>query len=158
MPLIELTTVIDAPIERCFDLARSIDLHKVSTEGTNEEAVAGVTSGLIGKSQQVTWRATHFGIAQTLTSMITEFRYPYYFRDELVEGAFVMITHDHVFEKTHGKTVMKDRFSFKSPGGIIGMAFDKIVLRRYLRNLLKKRNQVIKEFAESEKWKTILNP
>jgi hypothetical protein len=64
MPLIELTTIIAAPIERCFDLARSIDLHKLSTEGTEEEAIAGVTSGLIGKDQQVTWRARHFGITQ----------------------------------------------------------------------------------------------
>lgn len=157
MPLIELTTVIDVPIERCFDLARGIDLHKLSTQGTKEEAIAGVTYGLIGKGQQVTWRATHFGVAQTLTSMITELNSPYYFRDELIEGVFKMIKHDHVFEKVHDKTIMKDKFFFKSPGWIIGMAFDKIVLTRYLRNLLKKRNQVIKAFAENEKWKTILN-
>ena len=68
MPKIELTTIIDAPIERCFDLARSIDLHKLSTAGTDEEAIAGVMSGLIGKNEQVTWKAKHFGITQKLTS------------------------------------------------------------------------------------------
>lgn len=157
MPLIELTTVINAPIERCFDLARSIDLHKVSTEGTREEAIAGVTSGLIGEGQQVTWRATHFLITQTLTSKITAFEYPCYFRDELVEGAFKTIKHDHVFQKSEDKTVMKDKFYFESPGWIIGMVFNEIVLTRYLRNMLKRRNQIIKEIAESEKSKTILN-
>ena len=59
MPVIELATSIAAPIDRVFDLARSIDLHTNSTSGTGERAVAGVTSGLIGPEQEVTWRARH---------------------------------------------------------------------------------------------------
>ncbi len=47
MPLIELSTGIRAPIERVFDLARSIDAHVASTGQTRERAVAGRTSGLI---------------------------------------------------------------------------------------------------------------
>lgn len=47
MPVIILHTQINAPIERCFDLSRSIDLHKISTAHTKEEAINGVTSGLI---------------------------------------------------------------------------------------------------------------
>ena len=47
MPTINLTTEINAPIEICFDLSRSIDLHKQSMEHTKEEAIAGRTSGLI---------------------------------------------------------------------------------------------------------------
>jgi len=45
MVRIELTTRIAAPIERCFDLCRSIDLHMASTNWTGEKAIAGVTSG-----------------------------------------------------------------------------------------------------------------
>ena len=44
---IELLTEINAPIEKCFDLSRSIDLHLESTKQTGEEAIAGRTSGLI---------------------------------------------------------------------------------------------------------------
>ena len=157
MPLIELTTSITAPIERCFDLARSIDLHKLSTEGTDEEAIEGTTSGLIGKGQRVTWRAKHFGINQTLTSEITHFEYPYHFRDEMIKGAFKMIKHDHLFQQSGDKTVMKDKFCFESPGWILGRLFNQIILTKYLRVLLLKRNQIIKTTAESESWKTILN-
>jgi ligand-binding SRPBCC domain-containing protein len=156
MPLIELTTSIHAPISRCFDLARSIDLHRLSTQETNEEAIAGVTSGLIGEGQQVTWKAKHFGISQTLTSKITLFEYPYHFRDEMVRGAFRMIKHDHLFEEPDGKTIMHDKFQFESPGGILGTLFNKLVLEKYLRSLLVRRNQIIKEVAESDQWKTIL--
>ncbi|MEH6514179.1 hypothetical protein [Maribacter arcticus] len=48
MPRIELRTEINAPKEIVFDLSRSIDLHKISTEHTKEEAISGKTSGLIG--------------------------------------------------------------------------------------------------------------
>ena len=41
---IHLTTLITAPIERVFDLSRSINLHKISTAHTGEKAIAGVTS------------------------------------------------------------------------------------------------------------------
>lgn len=64
MPVIILTTTINAPIERCFDLSRSIDLHMASTTKTNERAIAGVTKGLINKGEQVTRLAKHFGIDQ----------------------------------------------------------------------------------------------
>jgi ligand-binding SRPBCC domain-containing protein len=157
MPLIELTTIIDAPIGRCFDLARSIDLHKLSTQETEEEAIAGVTSGLIGKGEQVTWKAKHFGITQRLTSIITEFQYPEHFRDEMLEGTFKMIRHDHIFDVCDHKTIMKDRFDFESPGGILGVVFNKLVLEKYLRNLLIKRNHMIKVVAESDQWRKILN-
>lgn len=153
MPLIDLTTIIHAPIQRCFDLARSIDLHKRSMHGTNEEAIGGITSGLIGAGEQVTWRATHFGITQRLTSRITQFDRPNHFRDEMVEGAFKMIQHDHWFESTSdNKTIMKDQFRFESPGWIFGRLFNKFMLEKYLRDLLDKRNHVIKQVAESNTW------
>jgi ligand-binding SRPBCC domain-containing protein len=156
MPLIELTTNINAPIERCFDLARSIDLHKLSIAGTQEEAIAGVTSGLIGKGQRVTWRAKHFGIRQTLTSEITQFEYPYHFRDVMVQGAFNLINHDHLFQQIADGTMMKDKFYFESPGGVLGGIFNKLILTNYLRQILTKRNRFIKEIAEGERWKEII--
>jgi hypothetical protein len=63
MPRIVLKTEIDAPIEVCFDLSRSIDLHQISTAHTNEQAIDGVTSGLINLHESVTWRARHFGFS-----------------------------------------------------------------------------------------------
>lgn len=88
MPIINLHTEIKAEKEVVFDLSRSIDLHKISTEQTSEEAIAGKTSGLIGLHESVTWRAKHFGIYQNLTSKITKFDRPNYFVDEMVKGRF----------------------------------------------------------------------
>lgn len=157
MPTIELKIEIQADIETCFDLARSIDFHKISTAKTNEKAISGRTNGLINLDENVTWQATHFGIRQKLTSKITAFARPFHFRDEQLKGIFKFIVHDHYFEQQDGKVIMKDVFSFQSPFGILGQLFDKLVLTSYLRNFLIERNNLIKEYAETSKWKTLLN-
>ena len=148
MPLVELTTLIAAPIERCFDLARNIDLHVSSMSSHGERAVAGVTSGLIGPDQEVTWEARHFLVRQLFTSRITGYERPRYFQDSMVRGAFSSFVHDHLFEASARGTVMKDRLSFRSPFGPLGAVVDRLVLRAYLERLLKRRNESIKQAAE----------
>jgi ligand-binding SRPBCC domain-containing protein len=156
MPTILLTTKINAPIKRCFDLSRSIDLHKLSTSKTNEKAVAGVTTGLIGLFESVTWRAKHFGIYQILETKITAFISPEYFESSMVRGAFKSIFHKHIFEESNGKTIMKDDFSFEAPFGFAGRLFSKLILFNYMKRLLEERNLLIKQVAESEQWKEFL--
>ena len=151
MPKIELITLINAPIETCFDLARSIDMHMESTKHTGEQAIAGRTSGLIEFGETVTWRARHFGIRQTLTSKITDFDKPNSFADELVKGAFKSFRHEQRFHAQNGQTVMKDIFVFESPLGILGSLVNWLLLKKYMTRLLIKRNEVIKAVAESNR-------
>jgi len=157
MPCIKLTTIINAPAKLCFNLSRSIDLHKISTADTNEQAIAGKTSGLISEGEYVTWRAKHFGIYQTLTSKIIEF-HPYNsFTDEMVSGPFKSIKHIHTFEFADNKTAMTDEFYYQSPYGILGKLFNIFVLTFYLKKLLIRRNEIIKSYAESNLWEKIIN-
>ena len=156
MPTIQLTTWIAAPPERCFDLSRSIDLHVASTAETGERAIGGVTSGLIGLGEEVTWRARHFGVWQTLTTRITAFDSPRHFRDSMVRGVFTRFDHDHFFAPHDGGTEMRDVFDFTSPLGPLGRIADALVVTRHLRALLERRNQEIKEVAESERWRALL--
>jgi ligand-binding SRPBCC domain-containing protein len=156
MPRIEIETKIKAGNHIVFDLSRSIDLHKTSTKHTNETAIAGKMSGLIGLGESVTWKAKHFRIYQKLTTKITEYKRPEYFSDEMISGAFKNFKHEHHFENRNGETIMIDYFDYESPFGWIGEIADNLFLKKYMTRLLKKRNQTIKEFAESEKWKTVL--
>jgi len=156
MPIIQISTKIKAPKEICFDLSRSIDLHQVSMQQTNEKAIAGRTEGLIEMNEEVTWEATHFGTKQKLTSKITQFDFPNSFRDEMVKGAFKKFTHDHIFFEKNGVTEMQDVFDFESPFGWIGKIFNYLILEKYMTQLLTKRNHTIKEIAENGKWKEIL--
>ncbi|WP_434425162.1 SRPBCC family protein [Nannocystis pusilla] len=156
MPIIELVTPIRAPIERCFDLSRSVELHLASTGETGERAVAGVVRGLLGPGDEVTWRARHFGVWQLLTSRITQFERPRRFRDSMVRGAFARFDHDHLFEADVDGTIMRDRFDFTSPLGPLGRLADALVLTRYMRCFLVERNRVLREIAESDRWREFL--
>jgi ligand-binding SRPBCC domain-containing protein len=152
MPTIVLKTIIAAPINVCFDLSRSIDLHKISTSDTDEQAIAGITTGLISDGEFVTWKAKHFGIYQTLTSKITSFELYNSFTDEMIKGPFKSLKHIHSFETIDGKTTMIDQFYFESPLGFLGRLFNVLLLESYLRKLLIKRNDTIKQYAENNLW------
>ena len=157
MPLIALATLINAPVERVFNLARSLDLHIDSMTDTGERIVGGLSSGLIGPGDTVTWSARHLGVRQRLTSRITLFDPPRHFRDSMVKGAFQRFDHDHFFEEgENGTTVMRDRFDFTSPLGPAGRLADTLFLMRYMTRLLEERNRVVKAVAESEQWKKYL--
>lgn len=157
MPVIYLETKINSKIGICFDLSRSIDLHQISTVKSNEKAIDGKTKGLIEQGEFVTWQAIHFGIKQQLSTRITQFERPFHFRDEQIKGAIKYIIHDHYFESEGENTLMKDNFKFESPYSFVGKIFDKIILTNYMTKLLSERNQVIKEYAETNKWKLILH-
>lgn len=156
MPVINLETKINAPVERVFDLSRCIDLHEATMTDHKEKAVAGVRKGLINLNETVTWEAVHFGVRQRLTSKITVYNRPHHFRDSLVSGAFKRFDHDHFFEETGGMTVMRDVFDYDSPYSILGTFADRLFLESYMKKLLENRNALIKRIAESDDWKRFL--
>jgi ligand-binding SRPBCC domain-containing protein len=118
------------PVERLFDLARSIDVHLESQRTAGERAVAGVTGGLIGEGQEVTWKARHFGIPLTMTSRITHLDFPRSFTDEQVKGPFKSFRHIHEFEPTPTGSLMVDRVEFRAPLGVLGSAGERLFLAR----------------------------
>jgi len=145
---IHLHTEINASPEICFDLSRSVEVHLASTKETNEKAVAGRMTGLCEAGDLITWRAKHFGIYQFLTVKITSLTYPSHFQDQMVKGAFASFTHDHYFHSKGDKTLMEDVFTFSAPLGPLGLLAERIFLEQYMRQLLVKRNAVIKALAE----------
>lgn len=142
MPTIRIETYIKAEKAIVFDLSRSIDLHKFSTQHTNEEAIAGVTSGLMGLNETVTWKAKHFGIYQKLSTKITEFDRPNSFVDEMQKGIFKDFRHEHIFEENVEGTLMIDIFDYKSPCGIFGSLADYLFLENYMKNFLMVKEQL----------------
>jgi ligand-binding SRPBCC domain-containing protein len=154
---IHLETRIAAPARRCFFLALSIDLHVQSTAGTRERAVAGVTTGLIGNGESVTWQGRHFGLMLRHTSKITQYEPPTFFQDVMTAGRFKSFEHDHRFREQDGETVMKEELRFSAPFGVLGFLVESLVLRNYLTRFLLERNKLLKQVAESEVWREYLS-
>ena len=49
-----------------------------------------------------------------------------------------------------------DKIKFETPYGIFGKIANRLFLISYLKKFLEKRNAVIKDYAETQKWKAIL--
>lgn len=156
MPTIHLTTFVQAPPLRVFDLSRSIDLHKKSMAHTREEAVGGTRMGLINYDEFVTWKAKHLGKIRLLKSRISAMKSPDFFTDEMMEGDFRSLKHEHHFKPVENGTLMIDYMHYEMPYGLIGRLVDKFYLRKYLTRLLETRNSAIKKCAETEQWKQFI--
>lgn len=156
MPVIELHTCIAAPIERVFDLCRSVDAHVASAAATAERPVAGVMTGLLGLGDEVTWSARHLGWRWQLTSRITALDRPHHFADSMVRGVFKRFDHDHHFEERDGVTHVRDVFDFTSRWGALGHVADALLITRHMRAFLQQRMHELQQLAESHGWMRFL--
>ncbi len=154
MPILVFETFIATDPARCFDLARDIGLHCRTCAWTREEAVAGVTNGLIGMGQSVTFEANHLGLRRRLTSRIVAFEPPRMFVDQMQSGAFASLRHLHEFEPVEpaegapAGTLMRDTLAWTSPLGILGRIADALIVERHMARFLARRNASLKAFAE----------
>jgi hypothetical protein len=156
---IEETTLINAPIDRCFDLSRSVEVHLLSNVHSGEQATAvgGVRSGLVGLSEHVTWRAKHFGFWQTLTNRTTAMERPRFFQVTMVKGIFRFMQADHLFKSLDGGvTELRHTLCVAAPLPVLGPLAEALFLRSYMQALLRERNAVIKRVAESSEWQEFL--
>lgn len=156
MPTIHLTAFVAAPIERVFDLSRSVDLHKHSMLKHKEEPIGEVINGLLNKGTEVTWKAHHLFKTRILKTKITAFDKPNSFTDEQVTGDFKMMKHQHFFKPIENGTIMIDIFGFETPYKLLGRLVNGVYLTGYLKSLLEERNKMIKEIAEGNGWKNYL--
>ena len=78
-----------------------------------------------------------------MTSRITAMEAPDYFVDEQVNGPFKRFRQEHEFKEDSAGTVMIDRIEFEAPFGPLGRLVEKLVLARYLRNLIETRNRFL---------------
>lgn len=151
MTTIELTTLIDAPVEICFQLSLSIDLELKAAASHRLKAVSGVTSGMIGPGQRVGWQSKQFGITVSHMSEITEFHHPTFFQDRMVHGIFQCFQHDHFFRPLSvNKTEMRDLLRFSMPSWLTGVIAERLIIRSRLTRLLQLRNRLIQETAAQE--------
>jgi ribosome-associated toxin RatA of RatAB toxin-antitoxin module len=143
--------VIHAPIQRCFDLTRSIDAHVYTARGISGKATKGKTSGLAELGDSTTWSAKFLGLRFKLTTKVTNTQEPFSFSERLERGLFKRFEHDYTLRDLgDGTTELEDAFTFVSPFGWIGATFDNFILQRVLRKVMESRLDDIKQLAENK--------
>ncbi len=148
MPVITLATEIHAPIERCFDLCRNLEVHTQTVPHTQERLVGDKTTGLAELGDVLVFEAVHLGVRQRLSSKITEVERPVLFADIALSGAFQSLRHEHRFTAGAGGTLMRDRLEWTPPLGVLGHLADALFLKRYMLRFLATRNRNLKTIIE----------
>ena len=146
---VEVVTKIGAPPATAFDLELDVDVHAASMARSREVADTRGGERQLGLGDVVTFRARHFGVTWTLTSRVTEHDRPRRFVDEQVSGPFRRMRHEHTFEAVgpdHCR--MTDRMWVSLPLGPAGRLVARVVVRPYLRRLLRQRAAHVSELAE----------
>ncbi|MGC7153446.1 SRPBCC family protein [Paenarthrobacter ureafaciens] len=126
-----------------FNLSRNIDAHVGSMTKSRERAIAGTTTGLISEGEHVTWQAWHLGVRFRMTSRITHMEAPASFTDQQVRGPLKYLRHTHEFRPDGSGTLMVDTVEFAAPFGALGRLVEKLVLARYMENLIRERNEFL---------------
>jgi ligand-binding SRPBCC domain-containing protein len=152
METIRVATWIDAPVERCFLLSLSMDVHAASASGAWPSARRGVASGLLREGETVTLPGRPFGVLRH-TCRIDELRPHSYFRDVMVAGNFRHFIHEHHFAPMNDGTRIRDEIRFSSRWGSVG----NLLARKRLKAYLMERAAAIKRIAESDEWRRYLD-
>ncbi|MBL7697195.1 MAG: cell division protein [Chitinophagaceae bacterium] len=156
MTKIHVTTFIAAPVERVFDLSRHVALYKQMFHGNRERITSGAASNLIGKGETVSVNATHAGKSRMVMLKITSFDRPTVFVEEQVKGDLESFRHEHHFKRADNGTIVIDILEFGNPKDIAGRIFGRFYFKKYLEGLLRKRTELVRSYAESEKWRAVL--
>jgi ligand-binding SRPBCC domain-containing protein len=150
MGQVVIETVIAAPVERVFDLARDVGIHTETASFSDERLVSpGRLQGLLELGDLVAFEGRHFGIRQTFIAKIIEMSPPRRFVDEMVKGAFTWLKHEHEFHVHAQGTLMRDVITWKAPLGPLGRIADALFVERHMRWFVTTKQGNLKRAAET---------
>jgi ligand-binding SRPBCC domain-containing protein len=156
MTKIHVTTFINAPIERVFNLSRSLALSKMAFKGAKEQLLSSSAANMVAAGETITLRAKHLGKTREITARVTDFTLPDGYTEEQIKGDLKSFRHEYHFKKVENGTIMIDLLEYEDPRDLVGSLTGKFFLKSYFEKNVKKKNDLIRQYAESEKWKAVL--
>ena len=145
---------VHAPAGRCFDLARSVDLHVASATDIAARAVGGRTHGLSGAGDETTWSARFCGLRFAMTTRVEAFAPPTGFDDRLTRGLLRRFEHAYRFTPgPDGGCTMADALTVEAPLGPLGRLAERFYLSHRMRILVVRRLEHVRRVAEGDDWR-----
>ena len=157
MSTIRYAVDIRAPPDRCFDLARSVDVHVDTSTDIAARAVGGRRSGLSEWGDVTVWSARFCGLRFRMHTRIEAFERPGRFTDVMVRGLLGRFAHEYRFEPTpDGGCRMSDTLDVAAPLGPLGRLAERAYLTRRMTSLVRRRLDRVKAVAEGDGWRRYL--
>jgi len=76
--------------------------------------------------------------------------------EEEVKSDLKSFRHEHHFKPVDNGTIVIDMVEMEEPKDAIGGIMGKLFMKNYFEKLLTQRNELIKQYAESDKWRAII--
>lgn len=146
------STLIHAPIDRCFLLSTRLELVAITLK------MKTPSTGFVQLDDRIQWRGWKFGLPQKHLTHISAYQRPTYFQDTQEAGRFAFFQHDHWLRETPDGTLLEDEVRFRLPFGPLGRIVAKLILEPHIRGLVRQRYALLKGIAESDQWKQYLPP
>ncbi|AZJ34040.1 SRPBCC family protein [Tenacibaculum singaporense] len=138
---------LNVPLEKAWDFFSAPEnLQKITpshmgfqiTSEVNKKAYAG---------QIITYKVGILpGVKSNWVTEITQVKEQQFFIDEQRFGPYAMWHHEHWFEELpEGKTLMKDKISYKIPFGFLGHIAQSIFIKRQLKGIFKHRYSTLEK-------------
>lgn len=149
------TAVVQAPIDRCFQLTCCIALVR---EELGMKPVTGRTEGLVSHGDTVRWEGWQLGMKHFHVTGISGYERPVFMQDSMLDGRFRTFQHDHHLRELPGGdgTQLEDEVRFSLPFGLAGRLVARYVMIPHIRRLLRSRFARIKRIAEGDAWQRYL--
>lgn len=157
MPRIHLTSFIQAPADRVIALSRSLSLRKKTLKPGAEQILSSAGDALLKTGETITLRARHFGKTREITARITESPESMGFTEEQVRGDLRSYRHEYHFKPTENGTILIDVVEFEGPRDLLGALASRFFLKSYLQKMMEKKNTLLRQYAESDKWQAVLS-
>jgi ligand-binding SRPBCC domain-containing protein len=156
MASIHLTTFIAAPIERVFDLSRHLAIYKQVFQSRKAEFRSGAASSLLSPGETISVLGKIAGKNRMTMLKLTKLQRPLSFTEEQVKGDLESYKHEHHFKPAQNGTIVIDILEYGPPRDMIGRIVARIRMKKYLEEFIGKRNETIRNYAETEKWRAVL--
>lgn len=156
MTTIRLTTWVNAPVERCFQLATSAAMSSPVSESL---PASGVRIGPLQIGDFIRWQMGLGKARLEYRSRIDVIRPCSYFREVMAaQGVFLYYEHDHHFARMDDGTRVRNEIRFTTRLGVLGRPLELTLFRTGLIQMLARRNARLKRIAESNEWQRYLDP
>jgi hypothetical protein len=156
MSALHVTNFIAAPSDIVFDLSRHILLQKKAMEMIGARLVRGLSSGLKSTDDTVMWSLSFFKNPVLFSLKLSECDINHHLKEEMKGGPLVSFTYDRYVKGIKNGTLVIDEIRYELPDKWWAKAMDKFIIKKKIQELLKARNIIMKEYAESNKWRALL--
>jgi len=157
MPKIHITNFINAPVDRVFNLSRNLTLNKLALKGGKEQYLSSAAGNLLTAGETITLRARHLGKNRELTARVIDLKLAEGYTEEQIKGDLKSYRHEYHFKKVDNGTILIDLLEFEGPRDLLGSLAARFFLKSYFEAVVKKKNDLIRQYAETEKWKAVLS-